>query len=79
MSLEEIEKLFTLPEQKPPKILCEHIDFFVHSSYNSSDVGAMNIVEYLLKKKYINMSHLELLINVHKATMVSKTTKIIDI
>ena len=67
MSLEEIEKLFTLPEEKLPKDLCGHIDHVIKLSYNSTDISAMNIVEYLLKKKYINMKHLELLVNIHKA------------
>ena len=62
------ERLFALPEQKSPENLKKSIDDFIHSSYNSSDVCAMNIIEYLLNKKYINMTGIELLTKVYKAT-----------
>ena len=62
------EQLFKLPEQKPPENLKKSIDDFIQASYNSADVCAMNIVEYLLKKRYLSMTAIALMLRTHKAT-----------
>ena len=64
------KQLFKLPEQEVPENLCKSIDDFIHSSYNSSDVCAMNLVEYLLKKRYLSMTAIALMLRTHKATNV---------